>query len=103
MMFRASVVFAAAEAGIVFVGDPPLAVALMLPAGAAWLAVLSTLSAATQVYLPGWVRTRGLSVQQIVIMGGQAVGALLWGIAASHVASSQHSCGCRSGPSRRRG
>ena len=68
-----------------FVGNLPFAVALMLPAGAAWLAVLSTLSAATQVFLPSWVRARGLSVQQVVIMGGQAVGALLWGVAASYL------------------
>jgi MFS family permease len=84
MIFVASVVFAAAEAGIVFVRDPALAVALLLPAGAAWLAVLSTLGAATQVFLPGWVRARGLSVQQIVFMGGQAVGALVWGVAANY-------------------
>jgi MFS family permease len=85
MMFLASVVFAAAEAGIVFVRDLPLAVVLLLPAGAAWLAVLSTLGAATQVFLPSWVRARGLSVQQIVFMGGQAVGALLWGLAATYL------------------
>jgi MFS family permease len=85
MMFVASVVFAAAEAGIVFVRDLALAVVLLLPAGAAWLAVLSTLGAATQVFLPSWVRARGLSVQQIVFMGGQAVGALLWGVAANYV------------------
>jgi MFS family permease len=85
MMFAASVVFAAAEAGIVFVRDLPLAVVLLLPAGAAWLAVLSTLGAATQVFLPSWVRARGLSVQQIVFMGGQAVGALLWGLAATYL------------------
>jgi MFS family permease len=46
--------------------------------------VLSTLGAATQVFLPGWVRARGLSMQQIVIMGGQAVGALLWGLVAQY-------------------
>ena len=85
MMFTASVVYAAAEAGVVFVSDLPLAVALLLPAGAAWLAVLSTLGAATQVFLPKWVRARGLSMQQIVFMGGQAVGALLWGVAANYV------------------
>jgi MFS family permease len=85
MLFLASVVFAAAEAGVVLVRNLPLAVALMLPAGAAWLAVLSTLAAATQVFLPDWVRARGLSVQQIVMMGGQAVGALLWGVTASYL------------------
>jgi quinol monooxygenase YgiN len=30
------------------------------------------------------VRARGLSVQQVVMMGGQAVGAFLWGLAAGH-------------------
>jgi MFS family permease len=84
LIFLASLVFAAASAGIVFVRDLPLAVALLLPAGAAWLAVLSTLAAATQVFLPSWVRARGLSVQQVVMMGGQAVGALLWGLAAGY-------------------
>jgi MFS family permease len=84
LIFLASLVFAAASAGIVFVRDVPLAAAVLLPAGAAWLAVLSTLAAATQVYLPSWVRARGLSVQQVVMMGGQAVGALLWGLAASY-------------------
>lgn len=85
MIVGASVVFAVAEAGIVFVRDLPLAVALSLPAGAAWLSVLSTLGAATQVFLPNWVRARGLSVQQIVFMGGQAIGALAWGIVATYV------------------
>jgi MFS family permease len=84
MMFVASIVFAAAEAGIVFVHDLYVAVLLLLPAGAAWLGVLSTLGAATQVFLPSWVRARGLSVQQIVFMGGQAVGALVWGVAANY-------------------
>ena len=61
-----------------------LVVVLLLPAGAAWLAVLSSLGAATQVFLPGWVRARGLSVQQIVFMGGQAVGAVIWGLVAQY-------------------
>jgi MFS family permease len=80
MVFIASLVYAAAQLGVVLVESLPLVVVLLLPAGAAWLAVLSTLGAATQVFLPGWVRARGLSVQQIVFMGGQAVGALVWGL-----------------------
>ena len=80
MVFLASLVYAAAQLGVILVESLPLVVVLLLPAGAAWLAVLSTLGAATQVFLPGWVRARGLSVQQIVFMGGQAVGALVWGL-----------------------
>ena len=84
MVFLASLVYAAAQIGVVLVENLPLVVALLLPAGAAWLAVLSTLGAATQVFLPGWVRARGLSMQQIVFMGGQAVGALVWGLVAQY-------------------
>jgi MFS family permease len=82
LVFVSSIVFAAALAGVVLVDDVVPAVLLLLPAGAAWLAVLSSISAATQVFLPAWVRARGLSVAQIVFMGGQAVGALIWGVLA---------------------
>jgi MFS family permease len=84
MVFVASVVYAAAQVGVVLVDDVALVVALLLPAGAAWLAVLSSLGAVTQVFLPGWVRARGLSVQQIVFLGGQAVGAVVWGLVAEY-------------------
>jgi MFS family permease len=80
MVLVASLVYAAAQVGVVFVDNLAVVVVLLLPAGAAWLAVLSTLGAATQVFLPGWVRARGLSMQQIVFMGGQAVGAFVWGV-----------------------
>jgi predicted MFS family arabinose efflux permease len=80
LVLVASLVYAAAQVGVVLVGDLALVVALLLPAGAAWLAVLSSLGAATQVFLPAWVRARGLSMQQIVFMGGQAIGALAWGV-----------------------
>ncbi|MFF4705546.1 MFS transporter [Streptomyces sp. NPDC001288] len=51
----------------------------LLPAGLAWIGVLSTLSAATQTRLPGWVRARGLAVYLLVFQGGQALAAPLWG------------------------
>jgi MFS family permease len=84
MIFIASIVYAAAQIGVVLVDNLALVLILLLPAGAAWLAVLSSLGAATQVFLPGWVRARGLSMQQIVFMGGQAVGALAWGLIAEY-------------------
>ncbi|GGM95979.1 MFS transporter [Streptomyces fuscichromogenes] len=52
---------------------------VLLPAGVAWIAVLSTLNAATQIRLPGWVRARGLAVYLLVFQGGQALAAPLWG------------------------
>ncbi|MEU4568834.1 MFS transporter [Micromonospora sp. NPDC023956] len=56
----------------------PVTVALV-PAGLAWMTVLSSVNAAMQLFLPGWVRARGLSVYQMVFAGGQALGALAWG------------------------
>lgn len=67
-------------------GRQPVVVALLLvPAGAAWLAVLTSLNASIQLFLPNWVRARGLSVYQIVFLGCQAVAALVWGAVASQV------------------
>ena len=55
--------------------------------GAAWLLCLSTLNASMQLSLPGWVRARGLSVYQLIFMGGQAIGSLLWGVLAGATSS----------------
>ncbi|MEH1129736.1 MFS transporter [Micromonospora sp. CPCC 206061] len=52
---------------------------VLLPAGVAWMTVLSSVNAALQLFLPNWVRGRGLSVWQVVFAGGQALGALFWG------------------------
>ena len=52
---------------------------VLIPAGLAWIGVLSILSAAVQTRLPGWVRARGLAVYLLVFQGGQAVAAPVWG------------------------
>jgi hypothetical protein len=62
-------------------------VALVL-GGAAWLLSLSTLNASMQLNLPAWVRARGLSVYQLVFMGGQAIGSVVWGLLAGATSSS---------------
>ncbi|MEO3744845.1 MFS transporter [Plantactinospora sp. B5E13] len=54
----------------------------LVPAGLAWVTVLSNLNAEMQLFLPGWVRARGLAVYQVVFAGGQALGALAWGVVA---------------------
>jgi hypothetical protein len=58
---------------------------VLLPAGLAWIAVLSHVNAELQLFLPGWVLARGLSVYQMVLFGAQALGALLWGLLAEPV------------------
>jgi MFS family permease len=63
----------------------PLVVIALVPAGLAWLAVLATLGGTLQAFLPGWVRARGLSIQQMALAGGQALGSLAWGLIAQWI------------------
>ncbi|HSK95935.1 MAG TPA: MFS transporter, partial [Euzebyales bacterium] len=60
MLLVASLVFAAALVVVGTTVDAIVAVVALVPAGAAWIAVLSNLNAALQVFLPGWVRARAL-------------------------------------------
>ncbi|MFD7872846.1 MFS transporter [Streptomyces sp. NPDC059766] len=77
-----AVVFAGVLAVPATVHVPWLVALALLPAGLAWIAVLSTLNAAVQTRLPGWVRARGLAVYLLVFQGGQALAAPLWGAVA---------------------
>lgn len=56
-----------------------VAMAALLLAGASWLATANSLSVSVQLVLPDWVRARGMSVYQMAMMGGTALGAALWG------------------------
>jgi MFS family permease len=76
----ASLVYAIALLTLALVTNLPLVVTVLVFAGAAWLAVLSSLGATMQMFLPTWVRARGLSAHTVVFVGGQAVGAFLWGL-----------------------
>ncbi|POX45497.1 MFS transporter [Streptomyces sp. Ru72] len=77
-----ALVFAAVLAVLATVRAPWLVTIVLLPAGLAWIGVLSTLNAAVQTRLPGWVRARGLAVYLLVFQGGQALAAPLWGAVA---------------------
>ncbi|MFH8519520.1 MFS transporter [Streptomyces gelaticus] len=74
-----SLVFAGVLAVLATARIPWLAVVVLLPAGLAWIGVLSTLNVALQARLPGWVRARGLAVYLLVFQGGQALAAPVWG------------------------
>jgi MFS family permease len=73
-------------AGLLFVAaftpNVYVIVPLLVISGAAWLTVLSSLSASIQVSLPPWVRARGLSIYQLVLYGSLAGGAAIWGVVA---------------------
>ena len=62
--------------------------AALVVGGASWLLSLSTLNASMQLNLPAWVRARGLSVYQLIFMGGQAIGSVVWGVLAGATSSS---------------
>jgi MFS family permease len=79
LILGASAVYALVLVLIVLVPNPVLAVIVLLPAGAAWIAVLSDVNAELQLFLPAWVRARGLAVYQMVLFGAQGFGALVWG------------------------
>jgi MFS family permease len=79
LVVTASIVYAVVLVAVVSAGDPIVAVVVLLPAGVAWIAVISAVNASLQLFLPAWVRARGLSVYLTVLFGSQAFGAVLWG------------------------
>lgn len=65
----------------------PLDAFALLIGGGCWIAVLSSFNASAQVALPAWVRARGMATYLLVFQGGQAAGALVWGLLATHTST----------------
>ncbi|SDZ26778.1 MFS transporter [Herbiconiux ginsengi] len=61
--------------------------------GLSWIGVIATLNGTVQAFLPGWVRTRGLSVYQLVLFGGTALGAAVIGALGSVFGTAQTMAG----------
>jgi MFS family permease len=74
--------YALAMLGVGEITSTVLIILVLMVSGAAWIAVQSTLNATAQVLLPAWTRARALAYFQLVFMGGQAVGAVGWGLVA---------------------
>jgi MFS family permease len=85
MLGAAGVVYAAATAVIVLAPGFPAALATLVFAGLAWMAATSTLAAELQLFLPAWVRARGLAVYTVTFTGSMTGGALIWGFVAEGV------------------
>lgn len=85
MLGAAVVLYAAAQAGIVLAPNFPAALSTLVFAGLAWMAVTSTLNAELQLFLPAWVRARGLAVYTVTFTGSMTAGALIWGLVAEGV------------------
>ena len=60
---------------VAFAPNVWVAVPAMLLAGMAWITIANSLSVSAQLALPDWVRARGMSIYQMAIMGGSALGA----------------------------
>ena len=67
------------SAGVVLVPNLWYATPIMIMSGMAWFSVGNTLSTASQLSLPNWIRARGMSFYQMSLMGGSALGAFVWG------------------------
>jgi MFS family permease len=79
LLLIAGAVFAAVLVVLALSDSEIVVMVALLPAGVGWVMVLSSVNAAMQLFLPGWVRARGLAVYQMVFAGAQAAGALAWG------------------------
>jgi predicted MFS family arabinose efflux permease len=84
LMTAAAAVYAAACLIAAVVTFPVVVTVVLVSAGAAWVAALSTLNAMMQVYLPDAVRGRGMAIYLLVNSGTQAAAAAAWGLAAQY-------------------
>jgi predicted MFS family arabinose efflux permease len=75
-----------AATGLLAAAYLPLAAAvvLLMLAGVAWIATLTTLTVSAQTALPSSMLARGLALYLVVLIGSQALGSLVWGIVASN-------------------
>jgi predicted MFS family arabinose efflux permease len=60
----------------------PIVLLALVVAGAATLALVSTVMTILQIVLPAWIRGRGVAVYLLALQGSFAVGALVWGAVA---------------------
>ena len=85
LLAAGAIVYAVTLAVVVLISNEIVILVVLLTAGAAWVAFLSTINAELQLFLPAWVRARGLSIYQMVLFGAQGFGALAWGAIAEPV------------------
>ena len=81
----ASVLYALAALALAYVQNLGLLAVAMLAIGVAWISILSALQVSAQMTLPSWVRARGLAAFVVVLMGGMALGSILWGQVATRI------------------
>ena len=70
--------------GVVLAPSLWLAAIMMMFSGGFWILTANSLSIAAQLTLPSWIRARGMSIFQMSLMGGSAIGAAIWGKLTTH-------------------
>ncbi|MFI5113632.1 MAG: MFS transporter [Terriglobales bacterium] len=81
----AILVFAGMTVALGRVQTFPLLCGVMLVAGAAWIGILACLNVAAQTMCPAYLRARALSLYLLVLQGGMALGATVWGALAKRI------------------
>jgi MFS family permease len=84
LVFVSVLVFGLGSAAVSLAPSIWVATIVLGFAGIAWLGVIATINSTVQSFLPPWVRTRGLSVYQLVLYGCTALGSTLVGLAAQY-------------------
>ena len=74
-----TVVHAAMSVIVVYAPNIWVALPAIVVLGMAWISTANSLTLSAQMALPDWVRARGMSIYQMALMGGAAIGSLLWG------------------------
>lgn len=84
VLTASGLIYGAGMLGLAATRTPVVAIAVLLPVGVAWIAVIAGLNAAVQAFLPSWVRARALSAYQVVLFTTFAVSATGWGFIAQY-------------------
>lgn len=79
VLLASMALFGLAMCALLFTGQVGVILLALVAGGAGWIGVIATVNAVVQASLPDDVRTRGLSIYQLVLYGGTAVGAALSG------------------------
>lgn len=85
LLLGVAIVTALVMAALALSPPKPLALAVLLLLGAAWIVALTTLNGAAQAILPNWVRGRALAVYLTVFNGAMTAGSLCWGLVAQEL------------------
>jgi MFS family permease len=85
LIIGGTIIFAAATAILATVHIFALLCVVMLFAGIAWMALMSSFNVIVQAIVPAWVRARVLAIYLLVFFGGMALGSALWGAVANRI------------------